>query len=332
MGWIVALALPAALAALWLFAADRVYLTVCRRQSPRQLRRRDEARAKQALAPCANHPPKDINDFAAQLQKGAQWAQAQPAQRVSVKSEDGLTLAGHFYTAENCRCTMLCVHGYHSEGMKDFGVILPFYLAHGCSVLVADQRCHGDSEGRYITFGVKESRDVCRWAEYLAQKSPGMPIFLDGVSMGASSVLMSLALTLPAEVQGVIADCGYTTPTAIFKEVLRGKTRLPAWTILPAVSVCWRLRAGCAMTDASAPQALAGSKMPVLFVHGALDTFVPPDMGQENYCAAAGEKELVLVPGAGHAASWLVDEAGCQEKLLSFLQAHLSTKRKEVSG
>ena len=57
-----------------------------------------------------------------------------------------------------------------------------------------DQRAAGESEGKYIGFGVLESRDCCLWAQYIAKRfGPDQKIILAGLSMGASTVLMATA-------------------------------------------------------------------------------------------------------------------------------------------
>lgn len=81
---------------------------------------------------------------------------------------------------------------------------------HQCDVLFIEHRCCGDSEGNYITFGAKEQWDVQQWAVYMAERNKEkLPIYLYGQSMGAASVLMASGHTLPPEVKGLIADCGF---------------------------------------------------------------------------------------------------------------------------
>lgn len=60
--------------------------------------------------------------------------------------------------------------------------------------------------------------------------------------------------------------------------------------------------------------------IPVLFIHGGDDRFVPCDMGRENYahCRSAG-KELLIVPGAGHGMSYMVDKTAYLTAVSTFL-------------
>lgn len=88
------------------------------------------------------------------------WLKAHNAKDVSIISKDGLTLHGFWIPVENPRGTILLAHGYRSTMLVDFGLAFAFYHALGMNILVPQQRAHGQSEGRYITFGVKESEDM----------------------------------------------------------------------------------------------------------------------------------------------------------------------------
>lgn len=83
-----------------------------------------------------------------------------------------------------------------------------------------DQRAHGDSEGHTITFGVRERMDCLLWCRYAVEHfGTDCEIWLNGVSMGASTVLMASNLPLPPQVKGIIADCPYDSPRGITGEL-----------------------------------------------------------------------------------------------------------------
>ena len=167
----------------------------------------------------------------------AQAFDEMPFERIEIKSFDGLKLCGKYFAAENARATLVLMHGYHSSAGIDFGCAVPFLL-HDMhfNLLFAEQRTHGESEGEYITFGVKERYDCRDWAIYAAKKAQDLPILLYGLSMGAATVLMASGLDLPQQVAGIIADCGFTTPRAIFRHVLVHELRLPVFPLLPMVA------------------------------------------------------------------------------------------------
>ena len=128
--------------------------------------------------------------------------------RVEVESHDGLRLIGHWYPAEQPKRILIAMHGWRSSWSKDFGVITPFWHDNGCSVLYAEQRGQGESEGEYMGFGMLERYDCLKWAQWASENNPdNLPIYLVGLSMGATTVLMASNLDLPENVRGIMADC-----------------------------------------------------------------------------------------------------------------------------
>ena len=143
----------------------------------------------------------------------------QDAEDIFLPSYDGLRLHGQLLQQPSAKGTILLFHGYRSSWIIDFSIVLPYYYSLGYNLLAVDERAHGQSEGVYITFGVHERRDVVTWAQYAAMHfGPDHPLFLGGLSMGATTVLLASALELPPSVRGVIADCGFSSPDAIMKK------------------------------------------------------------------------------------------------------------------
>ncbi len=254
---------------------------------------------------------------------GIVWFRQQQPEQVCVTSRDGLHLKGWYLPSEQARGTILLMHGYHSSGWNDFGCVVRFYHELGYHLLLADQRAHGESEGKYIGFGVLERFDCLCWVTYLNERlGHKEPVFLDGLSMGASTVLMASGLPLPENVRGIIADCGFTSPDAIFRHVLRTRYRLPVYPVLPIVNQLCRWKAGFGFRDCSTVDALKQNRLPVLLIHGKADRFVPPRMSCENYEACRGAKKLLLVEGAHHAASFLISPKECEQALRDFLNRY----------
>ena len=244
-----------------------------------------------------------------------------PYEDLYLTSFDGLRLHARFYKNGDGRRTLLLSHGFRSSGRGDFAAVLPlYYETLGCSLLVLDHRAHGESEGRYITYGIRERFDVRDWARYLTDRAGGdVQIVLDGISMGATAVLMACGTELPDTVTGVIADCGFTSPWDIFSHILHSTFHLGDFPILYLVGHMARRRAHFGFREATTVRALENWTKPALFIHGTADDFVPPAMTEAAYAACpAADKTLILVEGAMHGCSYLRDRARCESALRGF--------------
>lgn len=251
------------------------------------------------------------------------WLRDNGAQSVYITSDDGLRLHAHWVPAEQPKGTMLLAHGYRSTKLVDFGVAFAYYHERNFNVLAIDQRSHGMSQGRYITFGVKESQDVRKWIEFHNLHFGDAPLYLSGLSMGASTVLFLADQLLPPNVKGIIADCGFTGPKEIISKVFKDVTHLPAVPTIYAVDLFARIFAKFSLFEKDTRKALANSKHPVLLIHGKKDNFVPCKMTEENYEACNGTKNLLLVDNAGHGVSFLVDHVRYSQAVDDFLTEHL---------
>ena len=156
------------------------------------------------------------------------WLKEYHAQDVYVTSKDGLKLHAYWVPAEKPRGTILLAHGYRSTFLVDFGLAFAFYHALGMNILVPNQRAHGESEGRYITFGIKESEDMLCWIDYHNRNFGSYQMILSGLSMGASTVLFLADQELPGNVKCIIADCGFTSPYDILDVVFRSVVHMPS--------------------------------------------------------------------------------------------------------
>ena len=253
------------------------------------------------------------------VQNGLAYIGAHECEDVSITSFDGLQLHGIYLPTENARATILCFHGYRSCGLQDFSPMPEFYHSLGLNVLLVDQRACGKSEGKYTTFGILERRDVVSWANYIDERLGGLPILLDGLSMGAASVMLAANLLLPSSIRGIIADCGFTSPWEIIAHCGKQWFHIPAFPMVHLLSALARLRFGEGYRSCSTLTSLANSNHPLLLLHGADDDFVPTYMSEQNFEAADGYKRKLIVPGAGHGMSYLVDQKRCQQELSNFV-------------
>ena len=235
-------------------------------------------------------------------------ARARPQKKVSIRSFDGLTLRGIYYECEKGAPIEILFHGYRGTGERDLsgGVARCFALKH--NALIVDHRASGKSDGHVITFGVYESRDCLKWVDFVLREiDPKAKIILTGISMGAATVMVAASQKLPDNVIGVLADCGYTSPRAIIKKVMRD-LKLPADLLYPIARLGARLFGGFDPDAASPIESMKRSRLPVIFLHGDTDDFVPHAMSVENYEACIKEKRLVTIRNAGHGLAFPVDQ------------------------
>ncbi len=255
--------------------------------------------------------------------KSLRYIDKLPNERVYIESFDGLRLAGTYYI-NNSDTTILLFHGYRSDGKFDFACAVKFYIELGLNVLVVDQRANGESEGRLITFGIKERRDAVSWTQFINRKYSPKNIFLSGVSMGATTVMMSANLELPKNVRGIIADCGFTAAPDIIKKVARQAFKINAEPFLPPLDVMCKIFGKFSLYETTTVKALSESDIPIFFIHGKKDGFVPCAMTEESHKAAKAEKYICLVEEADHGISFLVDTDNIQKQITKFVKEHCS--------
>ena len=257
-------------------------------------------------------------------QKGRDWLARHETEELEVQSEDGYLLHGLLVPHVNPRATVLLFSGWRSSWEMDFTCILPFLHAQRLQCLLVDERAQGDSEGRWITFGIRERLDVPVWVDYAAQRfGKDHPLLLQGLSMGATVVLMASSTRFDANVRGVVADCGFTSPHAIISKVWRDRTHLPSHLAMWVLDKYTRLFADFGLKEYSTIEALRKTDYPVLFLHGTKDGFVPCEMTKQNYEACKSEKMLILVEGATHGMSYLADRTRVEAASLEFLNKHV---------
>ena len=248
-----------------------------------------------------------------------------PCELVTVTSYDGLTLSGRYYHVADGAPLDIAFHGYRSAGLTDFcgGAELSRELSH--NLLLVDQRAHGKSQGRTITFGIKERYDVLSWVEYAVERfGPDTKILLYGISMGASTVLMASELPLPVNVKGIVADCPYSSPTKIILSVAR-KMRIPS---VLAGLFSWagaKVYGGFDLRETDPVRAVKNAKVPILLIHGEADSFVPCDMSGEIQRANPQKVYSCTFPGAEHGISFLVDPERYRHIVKEFCEKVLLT-------
>ena len=225
-----------------------------------------------------------------------------------ITSEDGLRLHATYFPVKDSMKTVICFHGYTSEGLNDYSTLAIFYRNHGFNLLIVDERAHGKSEGTYIGFGTLDRKDALLWIQKVCEyQGERVRILLHGDSMGGATVLMTSGLELPSQVKAIVSDCAFTSAWEVFESVLKNMYHMPAFPVLHTANEMVKRNAGYDLRECNAKQEVAKAKIPILFLHGREDTFVPCEMAYQLYDACRTEKKLVIIEGAGHVESCYKD-------------------------
>ena len=237
-----------------------------------------------------------------------------------IETLDGLKLHGTWFPQGECKKVVVCFHGYTSQGMKDYIGLSGYYLKKGYSMLLVDERAHGESEGKYIGFGCLDRFDGLEWLKWVIQKCGNdVEILLHGTSMGAATTLMLSGLELPHQVKGIVSDCAFTSPKEVFTHVLKDMYHMPAFPIIQISDFMNRKLSGFGLDDCNAAREVKKATVPILLIHGTGDTFVPSSMCETIYENIASSKKMVLIEGAAHAESYYKDTDAYESALTEFI-------------
>ena len=206
--------------------------------------------------------------------------------------------------AETNVYVIIC-HGYTSMPYEDYVNARRHYES-GYNLIMPHLRGHGKSKHAYCSMGWLDRLDIICWIKYILNKNPNAKIILHGVSMGAATVMMTTGEKLPENVVCAIADCGYTSVWDEYSVQMREMFGLSVFPFLPLLRIAVKHRAGFDLKEASCINQVKKSVTPTLFIHGDKDDFVPLWMNYPLYRDAACEKERLIIPGAAHAESNIV--------------------------
>lgn len=265
---------------------------------------------------------RELEETSAQERRsGADWMESHGYRKATIRSEDGLRLTGRYLEAEQSKRLLILFHGWRGSWQHDFGPCLKSLYDRDCSLLIVDQRAQGESEGSFMGFGVLECRDCLRWISWAKDVNKAqLPIYLYGMSMGAATVLMAAGEALGDCVKGVIADCGFTSPYDMVRKFAQTNFGMRERPIMRQLDWVFQKRAGYSLKETDTLKAMVRCRIPVLFIHGKEDTFVPYEMTVENYNACTSRKDILLVEGADHCMSFMKDRESYLQKLDEMFQ------------
>ena len=221
---------------------------------------------------------------------------------VFINSFDNLKLHGYILKTENSDKWAITVHGYTNKA-ESMSAMAYKYHSLGYNILMPDLRGHGKSEGSYVGMGWHDRLDILKWIDLIIRENKDSKILLHGISMGAGTVMMVSGEELPENVKVIIEDCGYTSAKEQLAYNLKTMFKLPSFPILNFCSLITKIKDNYFISEASAIKQLQKAKVPILFIHGDKDKFVPFYMLDKLYNACSSKKDKLIIKDVGHAKS-----------------------------
>ena len=242
-----------------------------------------------------------------------------------ITSPDGIRLHAYYVRAAQPKAgTAIIVHGYTDCAVRMFHIGYLYNHSLNYNVLIPDLRFSGLSEGEAIQMGWLDRKDVMQWIN-LAPSIFGDSIksVVHGISMGAATTMMVAGETLPSHIKCFVEDCGYTSVWDQFEKELKEQFDLSSFPLLYVSSWLCNFQLGWNFKEASAISQLAKCKLPMLFIHGDSDKYVPTYMVHELYAAKSAPKEIWIVPKTAHAQSYQNYPEEYTERVCKFVKKYI---------
>ncbi len=260
-----------------------------------------------------------FNEIKAQARKLSEI----PCSRVQTRAYDGVRLSGRYYHKSDDAPLCICFHGYRGSAIFDMSIMGQFLQNEGYNVILVDQRAHFHSGGHTITYGIRERRDVLSWIKYANERfGLDKPIYLFGISMGATTVVMASGLNLPDNVKMICADCPFSSPRDIIYYVAKRWYKFPnlLWALIRASALVYGHL--IIPRNITAANAVKNTNKPILLIHGEADYFVPKEMSEKIKQSNPDCVELHTFPGAYHGVSYFADPERYISIVRDFIERH----------
>ena len=255
-----------------------------------------------------------------------EWASSKDIEKIDLKNTRDNNLKGYYLPAEKeCNVFVLFAHGYRSSHCGDPYNFIRFYHEEmKFNFVSVDHVTAGESDGDFLGFDYFESEDMLLWIDYLTERfGKDIKIILHGVSMGGATVC-KMASRVPEQVKLIVSDCAYTSAEDQLKSVCNSvglvKSAPLAFFLFNRMN---KRLAKFDLKDTDVRTSVSQARVPMLFVHGDTDDFVPTRMVYELYDLCPTEKDLLIVKGAAHAESILIGSEKYKAKLNEFINKYI---------
>ena len=248
----------------------------------------------------------EIDKYKDKIIDNLEWINNIEYKDIYIRNRANLLLHGIYIDNPKSKKILVLLHGYRSTPNRDVYPSAKDYYDLNYSILIIDQRACGNSQGKYITFGYKEKKDVVVWLKYL-NKHYNKPIVLAGISMGATTALLVPEI-YNKNIIAIYTDSGYISGYEEVKYTLKHYFYMPSSLFMPTINFFCKIFAKYNLKDINTLKSLKNIRIPILFAHGDIDDFVPMKNSLLNYKKYQGTKKLLIIKNANHGMGYLVDK------------------------
>lgn len=251
--------------------------------------------------------------------------QADALKDTFIYAPDGLRLHAYYVAAPvTTSKTAVIVHGYTDNAIRMMMIGYMYNKSLGFNILLPDLRYSGLSDGEALQMGWLDRKDVMLWMD-TANRIYGdsTRMVVHGISMGGATTMMVSGEPQPDYVKCFVDDCGYTSVWDQFGKELKEQFGLPEIPLMYTASWLCDWIYGWNFDKASAIKQVEKCRLPMLFIHGDKDDYVPTWMVYRLYDAKPQPKELWVVPDADHATSYQLNKEAYTEKVKQFTDKYI---------
>lgn len=242
-----------------------------------------------------------------------------------IYSPDGIKLHAYYvYSSLKTVKSAVIVHGYTDNAIRMMMIGYLYNKDLNYNILLPDLRYSGKSDGEAIQMGWLDRKDVIRWMD-VANSIFGdsTQMVVHGISMGAATTMMVSGEKLPSYVKCFVEDCGYTSVWNQFRKELKEQFEIPSFPLLNIANTLCQIEYGWDFKEASAINQVRKCHLPMFFIHGAKDKYVPTYMVYELYKAKPQPKEIWIAPDAKHAKSYLIHTKEYTNRVKQFVDKYI---------
>lgn len=243
--------------------------------------------------------------------------------KYKIKSDYGYDLQVYYFKNHNeSKKYMVMAHGhtYTHHGCLKYARMM---MEHGYNVVLFDERFHGNSGGKFTSLGYFEKYDLYTVISDTISRY-GNDIFVGtyGESMGAATALMEAKID--KRVKFVVSDCSFSDFPLLIKQLMWRKFRIPVYPFYWFALIVFKAFTGISMKGISPITELNCVSVPIMFVHGLADNYIPFSHTQVMYDSYGGSKQIFLAENdALHAGSYSADQENYENHICEFLKKHV---------